>query len=132
MCIFCDIIEGKLPSRKVYEDDKFVAILDIAQTTKGHTLVMPKKHYDTFLDMPADEFAELMKKTHEIAGPVLKNVKANGNNILINTNLVAGQTIMHVHSHIIPRYEETDTVKIEFTENNFDLDEVLKEVKNAD
>ncbi|MDO4198609.1 MAG: HIT family protein [Erysipelotrichaceae bacterium] len=131
MCLFCEIIKGNIPSRKVYEDDNYLAILDIAQTTKGHTLVMPKKHYDTYLDMPADEFAALLKKTHEIAGPLLKNVKANGNNLLINTNPVAGQSIMHVHTHIIPRYTEEDTIRLEFTENSYDLDEVLKECTNA-
>ena len=128
MCLFCEIIKGNIPSRRVYEDDDYLAILDIAQTTKGHTLVMPKKHYDTYLDMTADEYAALQKKTHEVATMVLKNINATGNNLLINTQLVAGQTIMHVHTHIIPRYTDEDTIKIEFTNNEYDLDEVLKEV----
>lgn len=128
MCVFCEIIKGNIPSKKVYEDDSFLAILDISQTSKGHTLVMPKKHYENFLEMPVDEFKALMGKTKEVAEKVLKNLNAKGCNILINTNEVAGQSVMHTHVHIIPRYDENDTISIRFTENSFDLDEVLKEI----
>lgn len=125
MCIFCDIIDGKIPSKKVYEDDEILSILDISQTTKGHTLVMPKKHYENFLQMPKDEYENLMAKVQMIASKVVKNMNANGCNILINTNEVAGQTVMHTHVHIIPRYDANDTVNFSFSENKFDLDEVL-------
>ena len=125
MCIFCDIIDGKIPSKKVYEDDEILSILDISQTTKGHTLVMPKKHYENFLQMPKDEYENLMAKVQMIASKVVKNMNANGCNILINTNEVAGQTVMHTHVHIIPRYDANDTVNFLFSENKFDLDEVL-------
>lgn len=128
MCIFCDIIEGKIPSKVVYEDDDTLAILDISQTTYGHTLVMPKKHYDNFLEMPQNEFASLMKKVNMVSNKVVKNLGANGCNTLINTNEVAGQTVKHTHVHIIPRYDSSDSVKFEFTENKFDLDEVLNKI----
>lgn len=128
MCIFCEIINGNIPSKKVYEDDNVLAILDLSQTTKGHTLVMPKKHYDNFLEMPSDEYKELMGKTQEIAKTVINKLNANGCNILINTNEVAGQTIMHTHVHIIPRYDESDSIDIKFKENKLDLDDVLKQI----
>ncbi|MCR4855340.1 MAG: HIT family protein [Erysipelotrichaceae bacterium] len=128
MCVFCEIIKGNIPSKKVYEDDSFLAILDISQTSKGHTLVMPKKHYENFLEMPVNEFEALMCKTKEVAEKVVKNLNAKGCNILINTNEVAGQSVMHTHVHIIPRYDENDTICISFSENSFDLDEVLKEI----
>lgn len=128
MCIFCDIIDGKIPSKKVYEDDEILSILDISQTTKGHTLVMPKKHYENFLQMPKDEYENLMAKVQMIASKVVKNMNANGCNILINTNEVAGQTVMHTHVHIIPRYDANDTVNFSFSENKFDLDEVLANI----
>lgn len=128
MCIFCDIIEGKIPSKIVYEDDDTLAILDISQTTYGHTLVMPKKHYDNFLKMPQDEFASLMKKVHSISDNLVNKLSANGCNILINTNEVAGQTVKHIHVHIIPRYDSSDTVKFEFKENKYELDEVLNKI----
>ena len=128
MCIFCDIIEGRIPSKVVYEDDDIISILDISQTTKGHTLVIPKKHYDNFLDMPKDEFMNLMEKVQTISNKIIKNMNAKGCNILINTNEVAGQTVKHTHVHIIPRYDEFDSINIEFKENNLDLDEVLKQI----
>ncbi|MCR4634006.1 MAG: HIT family protein [Erysipelotrichaceae bacterium] len=128
MCIFCSIIKGDIPSKKVYEDEDILAILDISQTTRGHTLVMPKKHYDNFLGMPGDEFGRLMEKTKDITAKVTGKLGAKGCNILINTNEVAGQSVMHTHVHIIPRYDEHDQIKISFTENHYDLDEVLKEI----
>ena len=128
MCIFCEIINGNIPSYKVYEDDKYLAILDISQTTLGHTLVMPKKHYDNILEMPTNEVEELMAIVHKVAKDISKKLNANGMNILSNTNEVAGQTVMHTHIHIIPRYDEKDTVKFEFNENKFDLEEVLKKI----
>ena len=129
MCIFCKIIEGEIPSRKVYEDDDILAILDISQTTRGHTLVMPKKHYDDFLQMPEKEFGALMEKVQQIADRIVKKMNAKGCNILINTGETAGQTVRHVHVHIIPRYDENDTVSCSFTENQYDLDEILKKIK---
>lgn len=129
MCIFCNIIEGSIPSSKVYEDDEVLAILDLSQTTLGHTLVMPKKHYDNFLQMPLDEYGSLMKKVQTIAKMLTEKLNAKGCNILINTNEVAGQTVMHTHVHIIPRYDENDTVKFEFSENKLDLNEVLSKIK---
>ncbi|MBQ6334717.1 MAG: HIT family protein [Erysipelotrichaceae bacterium] len=129
MCIFCEIIKGNIPSKKVYEDEDILAILDISQTTKGHTLVMPKKHYENFLEMPKDEYASLMAKVQDLAKQIINNLEAKGCNILINTNEVAGQSVMHCHVHIIPRYDENDTVSFRFSENDLDLDEVLAAIK---
>lgn len=128
MCIFCDIIDGNIPSKKVYEDDMFLAILDISQTTMGHTLVIPKKHYENMLEMPENEYGELMMLVHRLASKIVDNLSASGVNILINTNVSAGQTVMHTHVHIIPRYDTNDTIKISFTENKYDLDEVLNKI----
>ena len=128
MCIFCEIVNGNIPSKKVYEDNNFLAILDLSQTTYGHTLVMPKKHYDNFLDMPTNEAGKLMEVVNIVANKIYKNLGCKGCNILMNTNEVAGQTVMHTHVHIIPRYNENDSIEIKFTENKFDLDEVLSKI----
>ena len=130
MCIFCDIIEGNIPSKKVYEDENVLAILDISQTTLGHTIVMPKKHFENFLEMPNDEFKYLMGKVQEISNKIVSNLNAKGCNTLINTNEVAGQTVKHTHVHIIPRYDESDSITIQFKENKFDLDEVLNKINH--
>lgn len=130
MCIFCDIIAGKIPSKKVYEDDDVLAILDISQTTKGHTLVIPKKHYNNFLQMPQNEFEHLMGKVQLISNKIVNNLNAGGSNTLINTNEVSGQTVMHTHVHIIPRYDLSDSIDIKFKENSFDLDNILKQINS--
>lgn len=129
MCIFCKIIDGSIPSSKVYEDENILAILDLSQTTYGHTLVMPKKHYQNILEIPSDELASLMVKVQELAKKITKNLNANGVNILVNTNEAAGQTVMHLHIHIIPRYDENDGITIDFKSNeNVDLNEVLSNI----
>ena len=128
MCIFCEIVKGNIPSSKVYEDENYLAILDLSQVTLGHALVMPKKHYDNFLEMGSKQAGELMSIVNIVANKVVKNLGANGCNILNNTNEVAGQTVMHTHVHIIPRYNKDDSIKIEFSENKYDLNEVLKKI----
>ena len=131
MCVFCKIISGEIPSYKVYEDDDFLAILDISQTTHGHTLVMPKKHYSNMLEMPNNEYAKLMTITQRLAIKITNNLNASGCNTLINANEVAGQTVMHTHVHIIPRYTESDSIKIEFKENKFNLEDTLNKINKA-
>ena len=131
MCVFCDIIKGDIPSYKVYEDDNYLAILDISQATLGHTLVMPKKHYDTILDMEDDKAGELMGVADKVAKKIVTNLNATGCNMIINTGEVAGQSVKHVHLHIVPRYTESDSIKIELKENKFNLDEVIKRINKG-
>lgn len=128
MCIFCKIINKEIPSSIVYEDDDVLAILDLAQTTLGHTLVMPKKHYANILEIPDDELAHLMSIVKMLAKKISDKLGAKGFNLLVNTNEVAGQTVMHLHVHIIPRYDENDTIKIEFTENKLDLNNIANKI----
>lgn len=130
MCVFCDIIDGKIPSKKIYEDDKVLAILDISQATYGHTLVLPKEHYDNILECDKDDLTYLITKVQDIAKLVTTKLSAKGFNILVNTNEIAGQTVMHLHFHIIPRYNQNDTIKFEFKNNEYDLDEILKKISN--
>lgn len=124
MCVFCKIINGDIPSSKIYEDETTLAILDISQTTKGHTLVMPKKHVENILEIEEAELQDLIVKVQRIAKKVVENANATGFNLLVNTNEAAGQTVPHLHFHIIPRYDENDGIEIKFTENQYDLNEV--------
>lgn len=131
MCIFCKIINKDIPSNIVYEDDEVIAILDLSQTTKGHTLVMPKKHYDDITSISDEELAHLMSVVKKLAIKIVDKLKANGFNILINTKEAAGQSVMHLHVHIIPRFDESDTIKIEFSENSdVDLKAILKMINS--
>lgn len=129
MCVFCEIVKGNIPSYKVYEDDNYLAILDISQTTMGHTLVMPKKHYDNILTMDKNEAGELMATAQDVGKSIVKKLNANGLNILVNTNEVAGQSVMHTHVHLIPRYDNNDSIDIKFKENKFNLEDILNKVK---
>lgn len=131
MCIFCKIIANEIPSSKVYEDENVLAILDLSQTTKGHTIVMPKKHYANILEIPEDELAYLIQKVQEIAKNLINKLNAKGFNVIVNTNEAAGQSVMHLHIHIIPRYDENDGLKVEYIANDkADLEAVLREIKN--
>lgn len=127
MCVFCNIIEGNILSSKIYEDDDVLAILDISQATKGHTLVMPKKHYENILQIPEDDYIKVMSKVKKIAQVILKAFDAKGLNILNNCNEVSGQTVMHFHVHIIPRYN-TDDIQIKFTDHSSQYN--LEDIKN--
>lgn len=116
-CIFCKIVKGEIPCYKVYEDDKILAFLDISQTTRGHTLVITKEHFQNFLYVPKDLLSQAISVAQKIAQAEVASLGAQGVNILINTNEVAGQTVMHFHIHVIPRYNEKDNFSIEFTPN---------------
>lgn len=128
MCVFCKIISGEFSSYKVYEDENVLAILDLSQTTYGHTLVMPKKHYADILAIPSDELEYLVTKTRDIARTLVDKLNAQGFNLLINTGAIAGQTVEHLHIHIIPRYSDDDTIKIEMAENGYDKNEILAKI----
>lgn len=130
MCIFCDIIEGKIPSATIYEDDKVKAFLDISQVTRGHTLVVPKKHFDNFLECDEEIIAHLMKVARMLGAHIVEKTNAKGMNILTNINEVAGQSVMHCHIHLIPRYSEQDALKLEFKESEKqDIDALSKELQ---
>ena len=105
MCLFCDIASGKIPCKKVYEDDFVLAFLDLNPINPGHTLVIPKKHYDNFLDIAKDD-AEKLSDGILVVINILKNkLHVENVNLLNNSGLDAGQTVMHCHVHVIPRHK---------------------------
>ena len=105
-CIFCKIANGEIPSRTIYEDEQFRAILDLSPATKGHALILPKEHADNLFELPEETAANAMKVAKKV-GTILKNeLCADGLNLVQNNGEVAGQTVMHFHLHVIPRYKE--------------------------
>jgi histidine triad (HIT) family protein len=105
MCIFCKIVEKKLPAYRIYEDDISLAFLDIAPVNPGHTLVIPKNHYANLEEIPEEELKELIA-TVKIVGLMLKdNLGIPGYNLIVNNDPVAGQEIAHLHFHLVPRRE---------------------------
>jgi histidine triad (HIT) family protein len=103
-CLFCKIVKGEIPSEEVYSDGDCFAFLDINPRNPGHTLVIPRKHYETILEMPDNELADLMKIVKKIAMAVKKGTNADGISIGQSNGRAAGQVISHVHFHVIPRF----------------------------
>lgn len=128
MCIFCDIIDGKIPSRTVYEDDNVKAILDVAPLSKGHTIVLSKKHVTSLLEADAETIAAVMNATARLAKHITAKTGADGCNILINCHEAAGQSVDHMHFHIIPRYAGEDIISLN-PAPAADPDEVLELIK---
>ena len=103
-CIFCKIANGDIPSKKIYEDEEFVAILDLAPATKGHTLVIPKEHYPDLFAMAEQTASAAMLRARRVAGLLKEKLSPDGMNMTQNNGEVAGQTVLHYHIHLIPRY----------------------------
>ena len=103
-CLFCKIVNKELPSKVLYEDDKFVCFMDINPHTKGHCLVIPKEHAENFTALDNDTVGEFAKLVHRIAPQVAGMMKADAYNVGMNNGAAAGQVIGQVHWHIIPRY----------------------------
>jgi len=104
-CIFCKIIKGEITSLKIYEDKKVLAFLDINPVNIGHTLIIPKKHFENIYDLPEETANHIMKIAKRIS-IALKKSGADGTNISINNGKAAGQVIFHFHTHVIPRFIE--------------------------
>lgn len=102
-CIFCKIANGEIPADKIYENDCFFSIPDANQKIEGHSLVIPKKHFKTTLDIPDSLGQELLDCIKSTAVKVVEQEKAEGFNIVNNNLESAGQVVMHAHFHILPR-----------------------------
>ncbi|MDE5802965.1 MAG: HIT family protein [Lachnospiraceae bacterium] len=103
-CIFCKIAAGEIPSKTLYEDEQFRVILDLAPATKGHALVIPKEHYANLYEIPQETAAGVMKLAKTMAEKMTEKLGAVGFNLLQNNGEAAGQSVMHFHMHLIPRY----------------------------
>ena len=130
--IFCRIIEGEVPCHKLYEDDDVIAFLDISQVTKGHALVVSKKHYDNFLTTPQSEMHKVMDVAQRIGQVAIKYLGARGVNILTNCYEAAGQTVNHFHVHVIPRYDDNEGFILEMKSNveGLNLPAIAKQIKD--
>lgn len=102
-CIFCSIADGDAPSRTVYADQETVAFLDTNPLCPGHTLVIPKQHYERLNDMPNDTASSLMQTLTGLLDPIESAVGASATTIAFNNGRAAGQEVPHVHGHLIPR-----------------------------
>lgn len=132
-CIFCKIARGEIPSYKVYEDNIVIAYLDINPASRGHTLVVTKEHFSNMTTCPKDILDHVFEVAQKIAQAQIAQLGADGVNILTNVGEAAGQTVMHFHVHVIPRYS-ADGLKLEFPPKQLtagEMDEVVSSIKKS-
>lgn len=129
-CIFCKILAGEIPSTAVYEDDDFKAILDVNPAARGHVIILPKNHAANIYELPDEDASKIMVVAKKIATAIEKAYHCDGVNILQNNGEAAGQTVFHLHVHVIPRFKG-DTVNIGWKQGDMpeNLDAICKEIQ---
>ena len=105
-CIFCKIVAGDLPSQRVDEDERTVAFMDISPATRGHALVVPRRHTPDLLEIEPDELAATAKAAQRLARHAVERLGADGVNLINSCGAQAWQTVFHFHIHVIPRYQD--------------------------
>ena len=127
-CIFCKIINGELPSRTYYEDDKIKIIMNIDPITNGHLLVLPKEHVVDIKDIDIDLISYAFTKIKELYNDLKEKLNCEGLTICENNEL--GQDIHHFHLHLIPRYKDDEVKLISNKDKLSDLDEIFNKINN--
>ena len=122
-CIFCDIIQGKKQGHFIYEDDTHVAFLDKYPIDHGHSLVLPREHFEKVTDMTADKVGDLFSKVPKIAKAIIQTTNADAFSMTQNNGRAAKQIVPHVHVHIIPRFNDKGTI---WTKREIVNDDALK------
>ena len=105
-CVFCKIIAGGIPAEKVYEDDETLAFLDINPVSEGHTLIIPKDHFENIHTIPDEAWCRVMLAVKKVATAVRHATNADGINLGMNNEAAAGQIVMHAHIHVMPRHHD--------------------------
>ena len=130
-CIFCKIANGEIPAAKVYEDNDTISFLDIMPANKGHCLVIPKKHYETFLDIPDKDLTNLMKTSKKVTKALSLSIGNGSYNIIMNNGKVAGQVVQHAHIHILPRFKG-DRLRLNWAHKKYEdkeMEEYVDKIK---
>lgn len=109
-CIFCKIANGEIPSKTLYEDEDFRVILDLGPATRGHALILPKEHAANLYELPDETAAKAMILAKKMGARMVEKLHADGLNLVQNNGETAGQTVLHFHLHLIPRYQMTDSI----------------------
>lgn len=118
-CIFCKIIKGDIPSSVLYEDEDFKVILDISPAAKGHAIILPKKHITNIFELEDDIAGKVLIVAKKVATALQNELGCDGVNLLQNNGEAAGQSVFHIHFHLIPRYHG-DNVKISWIAGKYE------------
>lgn len=110
-CIFCKIVNNDIPASRIYEDDNFFAFLDMNPVNPGHVLVIPRGHYESFLELPQNILEKYLIVVQQVTRAVASSLEVDGYNIMQNNGKAAGQSVFHVHFHIVPRFKD-DSFKL--------------------
>ena len=133
-CIFCKIAAGEIPSETVYEDEHFRAILDLGPAAKGHTLILPKEHFEDVTVLEEPYMSKVLPLAAKIGAAMKKELGCDGFNLVQNNGEAAGQTVFHLHVHLIPRYKGQDTGMLEWAHQEFsdeDMDALCEQLSEA-
>jgi histidine triad (HIT) family protein len=122
-CIFCKIVAGELPAQRVDEDEHTVAFMDISPATRGHALVIPRRHSANLLEISADDLAATAQAAQRLAQRAVPALKADGVNLINSCGADAWQTVFHFHMHVIPRYQG-DPLTLPWVPGAGDADEI--------
>jgi HIT domain. len=124
-CVFCKIAAGDISSSVIYEDDDFKVILDIAPAAKGHAIIIPKRHFDDLYELDDEVAQKVLKVARKVATAMKEELNCDGLNFLQNNGEAAGQSVFHIHFHLIPRYNG-DNVKIPWATGKYEEGEAQK------
>ena len=127
-CIFCKLANGVIPTNSIYEDDDFKVILDADPATKGHALILPKEHYKNLFEIDDEVAAKALPLAKKIGKRMMDKLGCAGVNIVQNNGEAAGQTVHHLHIHVIPRWDGDDAIK-EWSHQSFSDAETAEVVK---
>lgn len=127
-CIFCKIISGDIPSSVLYEDEDFKAIMDISPASKGHVIILTKLHFANIFELGDDVAGKVLILARKIASAMKEELDCEGINLLQNNGEAAGQTVFHIHFHLIPRYKD-DSVHLTWTSGKYEDGEALELAK---
>jgi len=132
-CIFCKIVNGEMPAYTLYEDENTLVFLDAYPGTKGHTLVIPKKHYQDIFDTPEEVYTNILHTALKVAKMLKSALKFDGLNFFQSSGNAAGQTVFHIHAHLFPRWEGDKALGtwLPKSQKNVDLQKVKEEILSA-
>ncbi len=131
-CIFCKLANGQIPTNAIYEDEDFKVIMDVNPASKGHCIILPKTHAANLLELPEEYCEKLLPVAKKCCKVLMEVLQCDGINVLQNNGEAAGQTVFHLHVHLIPRYKGDD-VNIKWTEHKAgtDIEALAEKIRNG-